>query len=415
MCTHIAVGDRDRGSLRVRLLRRVVFGVTGHGRLTFLMATCPSCHEQPPICTHGVNAANNCVAFEFARAVAARGPNAVYPPSVRNSLPAEVRQLDGSHLDCLLNVVPAAAAVLVQTPAEVLLIAGIVADTTVNIDIGPLMVLAERFPGNIPDIRRNYGRLLGPANVTVSAQIGVGMAELREISKAAVASAPVATATTALFNVTNYPKATLLQVIVKNVERGEEFQEATVPEYLDPTTGKKYTPFAKSVKASSVVNLMYVLQVFTITLTGLTGEAPSVYFRLTKEVTRVAATRGARQAQEFLDAILRKLDEGVFTNVVALFKSGEQNRVLTDLAAVWDAEPPTPADKKDTRTDPRPRIKFTAVTQPLGGPGAAVINDYVTKQPKLCSRYHATPRQPCTAGLPVGHVSGCAGQCAFKH
>jgi len=69
-------------------------------------------------------------------------------------LPAEVRQLDGSHLDCLLNVVPAAAVVLVQTPAEVLLIAGIDADTTANVDIGPLMVLAERL--HSPEISRLF-------------------------------------------------------------------------------------------------------------------------------------------------------------------------------------------------------------------------------------------------------------------
>ena len=366
---------------------------------------------------HGVNIANNCVALEFTRALALRQANAVYPASVRNTLPAEVRQLDGYHLDKLINFVPAAAGVLVQTAAEVLLIAGLAADATVNADVGPLINLAERFPGNIPDIRRNYARLMGPANAAVSAQIGVGLQEMREISKAAATPAAVAASTTAIYNVVNYPKATLFQIIVKNVEKGEEFQEVTAAEYLDPVTGKKYTPFGKSVKCSTVVNLMYVLQIFTITLTGLTGEAPSVYFRLTKEVTRVAATRGARQAQEFLDAILRKLDEGVFTNVVDLFKSGEQNRVLTDLALSWDAAAPLDVKKdiKDTRTDPRTRIKFTAVTQPLGGPGAAVINDYATKQPKLCSRYHATPRQPCTAGLPVGHVSGCAGQCAFKH
>ena len=39
----------------------------------------------------------------------------------------------------------------------------------------------------------------------------------------------------------------------------------------------------------------------------------------------------------FFDAVLRKIDEGVFTNIVALFKSGEQNRILTNLGSVWDA------------------------------------------------------------------------------
>ena len=142
-----------------------------------------------------------------------------------------------------------------------------------------------------------------------------------------------------------------------------------------------------------------------------------VYFRLTKEVTRVAATRGAREAHEFLDAVLRKIDEGVFPNIVALFKSGEQNRILTDLGSVWDTttDEKIKEVKKDGKKDPRERIKFGPVTTPLGGPGAGIITDFATKQPKLCNRYHATPRQACTAGLPVGHSSGFAGQCAFKH
>lgn len=102
----------------------------------------------------------------------------------------------------------------------------------------------------------------------------------------------------------------------------------------------------------------------------------------------------------FFDAVLRKIDEGVFTNIVALFKSGEQNRILTNLGSVWDAaskEKGKDIKKKDGKKDPRERIKFGPVTTPLGGPGTGIITDYATKQPKLCNRYHATLRQPCTA------------------
>ena len=107
-----------------------------------------------------------------------------------------------------------------------------------------------------------------------------------------------------------------------------------------------------------------------------------------------------------MDVILRKLDEGVFPNAVALFSSGEQNRLLMDLEV-----PKVPKTDADRRT----RIVFGPVTTPLGGPGAGIITDYKTQTPKLCTRFHATPRQPCSAGLPDGHWSGLAGQCAFTH
>ena len=377
------------------------------------MALCNWCWEVDPICTHGTNPANPCVAKAFTNMLNLRQANAVYPATVRNTLPSEVRQLDGIHLDRIINFTPAAPAVLVQSAAEAALIVHLGANTLPYADVGDVIELCSRFPGNVLEARRNMARLLGAANQAQTAQIGVALSEIRAMASAA--PNPVA-ATAAEYKVQNYPKATLFQVIIKQVEKGEEYQEAAA-EFLDPATGKKYVPFPKTVKASSVVNLMYSLQIFATTLISLTGEAPLVYFRLTKEVTRVAATRGAREAHEFLDAVLRKIDEGVFTNVVALFKSGEQNRILTDLASVWDVAPgeKVKETKKPATKDPRERIKFGPVTTPLGGPGAGIITDFATKEPKLCNRFHATPRQACTAGLPVGHASGFAGQCAFKH
>ena len=362
---------------------------------------------------HGANAAVDCVAFDFVRALALRQANGVVPATVRNSLPSEARQLDGVHFDRIINFTPAAAAVLVPTAGEAALVVHLTANTLPYADVGDVIELCTRFPGNIVNSRRNLARLLGAANQAQTAQIGVALTEIRAM--ATVAPTNTITTTSGYLAI-NYPKATLFQLIVMNVEKGEEFQEVTA-EMLDPVTGKKYLPFPKTRKASSVVNLMYALQVFTITLTSLTGEAPLVYFRLTKEVTRVAATRGAREAHEFLDAVLRKIDEGIFPNIVALFKSGEQNRILTDLGSAWDTttDEKIKEVKKDGKKDPRERIKFGPVTTPLGGPGAGIITDFATKQPKLCNRYHATPRQACTAGLPVGHSSGFAGQCAFKH
>ena len=93
-----------------------------------------------------------------------------------------------------------------------------------------------------------------------------------------------------------------------------------------------------------------------------------------------------------------------------------------DLEVIWGPQVKVKPDvTKDVPkvpnadADRRPRIVFGPVTTPLGGPGAGIITDYKTQTPKLCTRFHATPRQPCSAGLPDGHWSGLAGQCAFTH
>jgi hypothetical protein len=58
--------------------------------------------------------------------------------------------------------------------------------------------------------------------------------------------------------------------------------------------------------------------------------------------------------------------------------------------------------------NPRPRMVFGPVTTPKGGPGTGLI-------PQPCNRFHASPREMCTAGVPVGHPSGKVGWCAFSH
>ena len=58
---------------------------------------------------------------------------------------------------------------------------------------------------------------------------------------------------------------------------------------------------------------------------------------------------------------------------------------------------------------------FGDVTIGFGGPGAAIITDPVTKIPQRCIHLHATPQKKCTAGVPIGHLSGKAGQCMYAH
>ena len=170
-------------------------------------------------------------------------------------------------------------------------------------------------------------------------------------------------------------------------------------------------PFDKATKATSVGNLLQALYLFTSVMIQVQGHAHCVYYRLVKDVTRVCNCYGFKLAHEYLDAILRRLDEGQYFSPDDLMRHGDHNRILMDLQAiVLPVKTPVVAV---TRPDPRPRISFGPVTIPLGGPGAGVINDFHTKQPKLCNRYHAKPRLACSAGLPVGHQF--AGQCAFTH
>ena len=368
------------------------------------MAACNQCYEQPPICLHGANPATKCQAFAFTDALACRQSNGTYTATCRNSMPVETRQLDGPHIDRLVGHSPAAPAVAVLTAAETTLVANMAADTTAVGAMGDMINLLDRFPQHHEEVKRTMNRLLTSCNAAQTNHANIVYNEIAR-AKDALEKQTVVTATTpAAYKVINYPKATMFQSIVKNVEKGDVTQESA-NELLDPSTGKKYIPFEKSTKVSNDLNLMYSLQVFVITLTGLTKEAPQVYFRLSKDILRVATTDGCKIAHEYVDALLRRLDEGVFPNVVDMYKSGEHNRVLADVKATKDVGKDKDNDKDKSK---KTRMTFGPVTQPIGGPGAGEIK-------QKCNRYHATPQQACTAGIPVGHPSGKAGQCAYIH
>lgn len=260
------------------------------------MAACIQCWET--FCPHGANLATPCIHFAFTDANAQRNPDGTYPAAMRNSMPIEVRQLDGPHIDRLTGYTAVAAAAVVATAAETTLTTGLVNDTVVLGEVGAIIGLVERFPAQAAAARRNLNRLLSTANGAQSNQIGIAYNEIARIVDKAASGPALPVTTTAQFKVVNYPKATLFQTIVKNVEKGEDHMEDKT-EMFDPSTGKKYIPFAKATKVTSDVNLMYSLMVFTTTVLGLTKEAPIVYFRLTKEIARVASIRGYRKAQEY--------------------------------------------------------------------------------------------------------------------
>jgi len=362
---------------------------------------------------HGQNPATRCAALTFTDALNQRLANGNYTNAMRCSLPVEASQLDGTHLDHLIGYTPAVAAVLTLSGAEDLLVTAMADDSAGVGSFGSMANLAVRFPQHIDEIRRTVNRLLTVCTAPQSAQAGIVLGELSRLEGVTSTASKIIT-TPAEFKIVNYPQATLFQTIIKNVEKGDSAVDDS-RELFDPSTGKKYIPFSKSTKASSDVNLMLGLQIFVITLAGLKKQSPQVYFRLTKEIARVITSHGYKAAHEHLDGILRKLDEGVFPNVVMLFRSGEHNRILQDQDAARGKPEVKARDSKDKEKDPRQRVKFGEVTKPLGGPGAGIINDYKTQAPKLCTRFHAVPQQECSAGVPVGHPSNKAGWCAFKH
>ena len=100
----------------------------------------------------------------------------------------------------------------------------------------------------------------------------------------------------------------------------------------------------------------------------------------------------------------------------ALRKEEEQD----DGASVFDsltgesfipiAKAPMVAKTKEMRR----HIVWGKVTEPVGGRGASMVTD-ANRQPKKCHCFHDKPRRPCQDGIPVGHVSGLAGLCAYMH
>ena len=218
------------------------------------------------------------------------------------------------------------------------------------------------------------------------------------------------------FQQTNYPLATLFQLVVKTVEKGVDASNVS-QEFLDTVTGKKYVPFAKATKITSVGNFMYAVHIFVISAQSIKKEAPSVYFQFAREMKRANDSGGFAFGQKYCDAILRGLDEGIFENLVQFFKSGEHNRIYTEMWSEHDTTVPKDLRSKD-KNDPRQKIIFGPVTTPLGGKGAGVITNFKTGERTKCSRFHATPQGKCTAGIPAGDprfTPDQVGLCAYTH
>ena len=162
---------------------------------------------------------------------------------------------------------------------------------------------------------------------------------------------------------------------------------------------------------------MYCLMIFVTTSCQISNEAPFVYFSLQKEMKRACLIKGHVAAQAYLDAFLRTMDSGVFTNPLAIIAAGEHNRIYDEVMTLFSAKIPDKDRTKDP-LDPRKRITFGKVTTPLGGKGAGVISNWTTGDKMKCNRFHSTPQKECSAGVPAGDPRFTADQvglCAYLH
>ena len=121
---------------------------------------------------------------------------------------------------------------------------------------------------------------------------------------------------------------------------------------------------------------------------------------------------------ELTEGQLRVLEIAYGQVEIARAEAGEQERAGKELvkervAAHGRKSKSGPCDSKVKGFTQR--SAFGEVAIGFGGPGAAIIIDQVTKIPRPCMHFHATPQKECTAGVPIGHHSGKAGNCMYAH
>ena len=386
---------------------------------TSFMVHCNCCFQVAPVCTHGDNPATPC-AFFTPDAGTARQANGDYLPSFRSTLPTEVRGLDASNIDSLYKYTPTAAVPTVLTVEETALAADLTTLSFTN--MGHVLSLVGKRPGLLSSVKTAILLLLNTA--TTAPQSAICSNGLQEIDRL-VARQDVlkdkglvgSTTSTQAYQQSTFPKATLFQTIVRTVEKGPEIIAPTEATYLDAATGKVYIPFGKSTKVTSPENFMYCLMIFVTTSCQISNEAPFVYFSLQKEMKRACLIKGHVAAQAYLDAFLRTMDSGVFTNPLAIIAAGEHNRIYDEVMTMFSAKVPDKDRTKDP-LDPRKRITFGKVTTPLGGKGAGVISNWTTGDKMKCNRFHSTPQKECSAGVPAGDPRFTADQvglCAYLH
>jgi hypothetical protein len=389
---------------------------------------CINCYELPPRCSHGLGGvgAAGCTGWNH-DPEEHRLANGNYGAAFRQALPYEIHTLDGLHIDALRKRGQDGAIAPVRTAEQADLTAALADNTMAFAQADVMMALMVEFPEEHVGIARNFNRLISGLTVAQTHQAALYFPQIRDAKAALKEQAEKeggGTATTLAFEQKHLPRATLLQEIIDAIVKGQR-PERNELEMLSVASGKKYIPFKRSTKVTCAEDLMLGGHLFVSVMTTVVKEAPTVYFDLMREIALVSKTHSPVFAQEYFDAILRKLDEGVAANLVSFFARGEQNRVLRALetSLAWKGKPvgngggngggapnpnpnPNPNPAPSGQRNGKPYVKFGAVTQPLGG----TSSNYLATP---CKNFHAIPQRPCLHGMPAGHAQ--EGLCAFTH
>ena len=382
-------------------------------------AICTVCYEQ--LCPHGGAPGTPCTSIVGGANTFKVNGN--YTGQFKSLLPFSAREADAGHIDILTGLVAAAGVAGPMSPNHTALLGLLTADTITFADLHNTIYFLTMHPAHYEDVVRNGSRLMGAATAAQQKIVDTVLRAATE-ARTLLNSQTVGPATAKAYKQAQAPRAMFFQLTVKNTENGVLVTE-NQSVVFDAASGKALTPFEKMVKASTGAKLMYAVFSFCQAMCIMKGEAPTVYYRFQREIMRVTDTHGVFMAHKLADIILRKVDDGTYPNIVVLFQQGEHNRLLADLLQernitndgfeAGKERPPKPAGEK---VDPRTRVVFGPVKQPLGGPGAGIITHYHTGAKLKCNKFHATPQLPCTAGVPNGHPGvprTSFGICAYEH
>ena len=382
---------------------------------------CPQCYETDAvICPKAANPAAVCTGF-CSNPLGQRTGHGEYPASLRSTLPPSVSAADSGHLDSLLGHVAAPLAAVALTADEQAIVDDATMAGLIDNNLNLAVTIVQKRPNLRSTVEARLDIIANTANQVVTARLAHVATRIQavcdDIKEKAKETKP---GTGTAYKQATYPQATLFQTIVKACVKGQELPEESKAMF-DPTTGKTYVPFGGSVKVDTTTQLIYCAHTFVTSMLTIKNEAPKVYYEFMRDVARVADDKGARFAQEYIDILLRFLDEKRFPSMVALYKTGEPTRTFTELSMRKESD--SSRGRGNTRDWERLRrpggliespsgekVPYGPVTKPMGGEGAAWFA-------RKCNRFHGDPRKPCTAGIPAGFgfPEKIVGLCAYEH
>ena len=377
---------------------------------------CPQCYESDAsICPKAGDMTAVCAGF-CADPISLRSGHGEYPASFRTTLPPATRSTDSVHLDSLLGYVASPLEAPVLTAEEQAVVDDM--DTLLDNNLNLAVSIVAKRPNLRGEVEARMDVLANGATQALTARLTHIANRIDTVCKLAKDKVSDLKPGTGLaYKQTTYPQATLFQSIIKSVVRGLTMLDEG-KEMFDPSTGKTYVPFEKATKVNSDSQIMFAANTFVMTMLGVKKEAPKVYYEFIRDLSRVVDDKGHRFAQEYVDNLLRMLDEKRFPSMVSLYISGEPSRTFTELASRLDNKFTDDKHKMFGGTQnapghfqgPNGLVRFGPVTNPKGGEGSGWI-------PKKCNRFHCDPRKNCSAGIPAnsGFPANLVGLCAYEH